>query len=276
MPEIEEEREDLENEIQEAEEDAVEALEEKRVETEGLGKEINEAEEEIFAALEDNRAKANGAMDRLKAEIEAEKAKRQNEKDEKRAKDEFMAKHMHNMKERMEAQRKHREAHDRKRDEGKLEEMHRRFARDSYEARKDKLDELMAAKQNIQDSIGRLKKADNKEHERARREHIKRMPKEELKLDMAELKKKYTEGIKKTIDRLGVNELMNEPHMKEMRKHLKKGYVRGSVYEGDKGEPLPPEGRHFLFVMFTLFGLVGFVRWFFDKRRRARKGRRKL
>ena len=48
---IEDEREEIEKEIEFAEEDAVEALEEKRIETEGMGSVINEAEEEIVEAL---------------------------------------------------------------------------------------------------------------------------------------------------------------------------------------------------------------------------------
>lgn len=267
---IEEEREDLENEIEDAEEDAVEALEEKRIETEGLGSEINEAEEGVVEALEENRKHVNQVLDSLKDTIvtsQAEKRKRQ------------MALHEHTMKQRMEAQRKHREKHDRRHPkEEKMEEMRRRFAKEYDDSRKDKLEEVMDMKETLSDSVKRMKKTDKKEHDRARREHIKQLPRAELKTDMEELKKHAKEKIAKLSDTLavGVNELVNDPHVREIRGKLKKGLVRGSVYNGDKGKPLPPEGRHFLIVMFTLFGLVGLVRWYFDKRRKTKKGRRKL
>jgi len=64
--------------------------------------------------------------------------------------------------------------------------------------------------------------------------------------------------------------------MRKIREKLGEGRVRGgaAAFHGDKGKPLPPEGRHFLVVMFTLFGLVGLVRWLLDRRRRVNKGRR--
>mmetsp|Transcript_13547 Transcript_13547/g.29449 ORF Transcript_13547/g.29449 Transcript_13547/m.29449 type:complete len:525 (-) Transcript_13547:235-1809(-) len=279
---IEEEREDLENEIESAEEDAVEALEEKRQQTDGDWSVINEAEEEIVEVLEANREDVNQAMDSLKDEIMSKQAEKQKER---------KVKHQHNEAQRRDTMLKHREHHERKHMfvEDKLEEMHRRFEKVGG-ARTDKLDKLMDMKGTLKDSVKKLQKMDKKEHEKAKREHIKPLPKAELTVDMEELKQKAKEKLhilsdqsKEKLhmlsDKLGVNELMNEPHMKKIRSKLKEGRIRGgaAAYHGDVGKPLPPEGRHFLVVMFTLFGLVGLMRWLFDRRRRAqKKGRRTL
>jgi len=268
---VEEEREHLEREIEEAEEDAVEALEEKRQETEGDWSGINEAEEEVVEVLEANRKDVSAAVESLKEEIMAKH----------RATAERLEEHKkHDAAARLEAQRKKRErqnGRDRKSLDSKLEEMHRRFQKKNDDARKDKLDELMDLKGTLTESFAKMKDADRREHERARREHIKLLPKEELRVDMEELKKKARErmhNLSEKIDKLGVNELMKDPRVKKIRKNL----IRGgeAEFHGDRGKPLPPEGRHFLVVMFVLFGLVGSVRWYLDKRRRANKGRRKL
>lgn len=268
---LEEEREDLENEIEEAEEDAVEALEEKRQEMHGDISGINEAEEEVVEVLEDNRKDVNKALNSLKDEIMQRQVEAQKEK---------MTKHKHTQSERREAQRKHVEHHRRKHDvdmEDRLEEMQRHFEK-ARDTRKDKLDELMDKKGVLHTSVKKLQNMNKKEHEKARREHIKPLPKAELKVDMEELKQKAKEKMHLLSEKLGVNELMNEPHMKKIRGELKKNLRSGGEgeYHGDKGKPLPPEGRHFLVVMFSLFILVGGVRWYLDKRRRAKKGRRTL
>jgi len=271
---LEEEREDLENEVESAEEDAIEALEEKRIQIGGgnLGSEINEEEEELIEALEENRNHVEKALDSLKEDIIEDHVK----------KSKARMIHEHTMKQRLEAQRLHREHHERGMKhvgEDKLEEMKRRFVKDQKDQiQKDKLDELMDMKDTLKNSMNRLKKTDKIEHDRARRDHVQRLPKAELKADMDELKQLARDKMKKLSEsaRLGVNELMNDPHLKKIRGRMEKGYVRGSVYNGDKGRPLPPEGRHFLVVMFAMFGMVGLVRWYLDKKRRSRKGRRTL
>ena len=287
---IEEEREEIENEIEEAEEDAVEALEEKRQETDGLGSEINAAEEEIVEEFERNRKDVNEALDALEDEIIA----KEKESKERGSKPE----HKHTRSERREAERKHREQHDRKHaDEDKLQEMYRILDKkkqdakqreyDALKARKDKIEELMDMKSALKDSVDKLHTMDKKEHDKARREHIKPLPKAELNVDMEELKQKakqrmqiLSDKLGYASDKLGVNELLNDPKVQEIRGKLRKGVPRGGKdgYIRDVGQPLPPEGRHFLFVFFSLFGLVGLIRWAFDKRRRnaRNKGKRTL
>ncbi|KAL7531003.1 hypothetical protein ACHAXR_003799 [Thalassiosira sp. AJA248-18] len=267
---IELEREDMEQEIANAEEDAVEALEEKRQETDGSWSEINEVEEEIVESLEENRKDVDQALNLLKDEIMLRQADRQKKKGDD---------HAHSVKERREAQRYQRFKHERNHDvEDRLEEMHRRFEKKN-DIRKDKLDELMNMKGDLKENVENLQLMDKKEHERARRKHIQPLPKAELKVDMEELKQKAKEKMQLLSDKLGVHELMNEPHMKQIRGKLKGGLIRGGegTFHGDEGRPLPPEGRHFLIVMFTFFGLVGAVRWYLEKRRKALlKGRRSV
>ena len=261
---IEEEREEVERDIEEAEEDAVEALEEKRQETDGSWEGINDVEDEIVEELEENRKDVDQALNSLKEEIMIRQVEKQKER---------VTKHLHNQKERQQAMHEHRAAHERKRVEDRLEEMHHRFEK-QHDLRKDRLDELMDKKAGLNDNIKKLKIMDKKEHETARRKHIKQLPKEELKVDMDELKQRAKKKMKYISDKLGVNELLNEPHMKELRK----GLIRGGEgkFHGDVGDPLPPQGRHFLIVIFTFFILVGLVRWFFEKRRKKQKGRRTL
>lgn len=267
---LEQEREELEGEIEEAEEDAIEALEEKRQETDGSWNEINQAEEEIVEALEDSRRHVDTALNSLKEEIIINQSQKQKGK---------MEKHKHNMKERMQAQLKHREHMERRHVENRLDEMHNRFKKDHALVQQDKLDKLREMRGALKDNVDKLHGVDKKEHAKARREHIKPLSKPELKVDLEELRKKAKEKMHLLSKNLGVNELMNEPHMKKIRAKLKEGNIRGgeAQYHGDVGEPLPPEGRHFLLVMFGLFGLVGLVRWGLDKRRKAAiKERRSL
>ncbi|KAL9190380.1 hypothetical protein ACHAXT_007591 [Thalassiosira profunda] len=259
---IEEEREYLEEEIEEAEEDAVEALEEKRIENDGKGaEELNEAEEEIVEALEENRIEVNQALNELKDEIETKKRAGLAEHQ-----------HKHKMLERQEAEARHRQEHDKRRTETRLEEMRRRFE-NVADARKEKLEHLIDKKAALQDNLDKLEQMDNREHDAARRRHIDRLPREELRVDMEELKHKAQEKLHLLSDKLGVHELMNEPHVRAIRGQLKKGNFRGGegTFHGEAGQPLPPEGRHFLVVFFSLFGLVGLVRWGLEKRRRAKK-----
>ena len=287
---IEEEREEIDNEIELAEEDAVEALEEKRQETDGLASEINTAEEEIVEEFERNRKDVNEVLDALEDEIFAKK--------ESTERGGIKPDHKHTRSERREAERKHREEHDRKHtDEDKLQEMYRTLNKkkqnakqreyDSLKAQKDKIEELMDMESALKDSVDKLHTMDKKEHDKARREHIKPLPKAELNVDMSELKQKAKQRMQMlsdklgyASDKLGVNELLNDPKVQEIRGKLRKGVPRGGKdgYSRDVGQPLPPEGRHFLFVFFSLFGLVGLIRWAFDKRRRksTNKGKRTL
>ena len=264
---IEDEREEIEKEIEFAEEDAVEALEEKRIETEGMGSVINEAEEEIVEALEANRKDMNKALNELKEEIilkQKEHALERKEKHQNKKIDDAKRK---------EAQKKHHERH------AQLEDMERHFKDGSEDPRREKLRDVLDIKDNLEESIEKLKREDMREHSNAKRSHIKPLPKEELKIDMKELKEKVKQrlNVGKLKETLGVNELFNSNDMKMLRGKLKEGIPRGgeSVYHAEKGVPLPPEGKHFLMVMFSFFVMVGFVRWFLDKRRRStKKGRR--
>jgi len=267
---LEEEREDITSEIESAEEDAVEALEEKRIETDGIDSHINALEDRVIEGLEESGEEINKALDSLKNEVIKVQLQKQKDK---------LVKHDHTTKERIEAQKKHREHHDMTRTEDKLDEIHRRFQK-RLDTRSDKVDELIEMKDALEDSFTKLHKMDKKELEKARHEHIKPLPRAELKVELKELKQRIKENMLKLSDKkLGVNELMNNPHLKQMRGKLRKG-LKGEgngVHHGDIGKPLPPELRHFLLVMFTLFGLVGLVRWYLDKRRKiGRKARRKL
>ena len=259
---IEEEREAIDKEIEFAEEDAVEALEEKRIETEGMGSAINEAEEEIVEALEANRKDVDKALNELKDEIILKQKEHAKNHQNKKADEE----------KRKQAQKKHHERHP------GLEDMERHFKDGSDDPRKEKLQNVLDIKDNLEDSIEQLKKNDMREHSNAKRRHIKPLPKEELKVDMQELKHKLKQklNVGKLTEKLGVNELFQSKDFKNLRGKLKEGIPRGgeSIYHAEKGAPLPPEGRHFLFVMFAFFIIVGAARWFLDKRRRSRKGRR--
>ena len=264
---IEQEREEIEKEIEFAEEDAVEALEEKRIETEGMGSAINEAEEEVVEALEANRKDMNKALNELKDEIilkQKEHALQRKEKHQDKKIDEAKRK---------QAQKKHHEMH------AQLEDMERHFKDGSDDVRKEKLRDVLDIKDNLEESIEKLKREDMREHSNAKRRHIKTLPKEELKVDIHELKQKVKQKLNlgKLKETLGVNELVNSNEIKMLRGKLKEGIPRGgeAVYHAEKGVPLPPEGKHFLLVMFSFFVLVGFVRWLLDKRRRSiTKGRR--
>jgi hypothetical protein len=180
----------------------------------------------------------------------------------------------HTASQRREAMQRHREHHERKNIEGRMEEMHRRFEKRGDDVRKDKLDKLMDTKRDIRDNVVKLQKMDENEHNTARRKHIKQLSKGELRVDMEELKRKAKAKMELLSDKLGVNELLSDPRMEKIRK----GLIRGGegTFHGDEGKPLPPEGRHALYVFFGLFGLVGLIRYIVDLRRKARlkKGHR--
>ena len=290
---IEEEREEFEQVIEDAEEDAVAALEEKRRELDEDGStesdindvEITEAEEEVVEVMEANRHHVNEALDSLKDAIASDYADRLLNGPRKHHG------HTHNQhheeKHRRDAERDHREKHKLKfkNKEGRLEEMRRHFAYQNLnmdDVPKDRLDVLMKMKDSMKESFKKLHLMDGNEHDRARREHIPSIPKEELKMDVENLKRKAQEKMHLLSDKLvGVNEMMaSSPRMQEIRSKLKQGQMRGGegIYHGDVGTPLPPEGRHFLIVMFSLFGLIGLIRWYLEKRRRSKvdKGRRNL
>ena len=263
---IEEEREALQKEIEFAEEDAVEALEEKRIEMEGMDSVINEAEEEVVEALEANRKDVNKALNELKDEIILK------QKDHALEKKEKQQDHKIDEAKRKEAQKKHHERH------AHLEDMERHFKDGSEDPRKEKLRDVLDMKDNLEESLEQLKKNDMREHSNAKRRHIKPLPKKEVKINMQELKHKVKQklNVEKLKETLGVNELFESKEIKRLRGKLQEGIPRGgeSVYHAEKGKPLPPEGKHFLLIMFSFFVIVGFVRWFLDKRRRSKKGRR--
>ena len=269
--ELEEEREELERDIESAEEDAVEALEEKRIETEGVGSEvINEAEEEIVEVLEEEKKDVNEAIDSLRDEI----ANRNKEAQRIKAltMDKMKQAHDHTVAQRREAERKFRESHKDQKD--KLSRMNQRFKKVNDE-RRDKLDNLIDMKDQLREKVQQLNGFDRGEHDRARREHIKALPKAELKVDMEELRRKAKHRVHEVADRLGVNEMLNDPKVKRLRGQLKANMPSRRDEHGD-GVPLPPQGRHFLVIMFGLFLSAATARWYLDKRRRANKGRRNL
>lgn len=269
--ELEEEREELERDIESAEEDAVEALEEKRIEAEGRGSEIiNEAEEEIVEVLEEEKKDVNEAIDSLRDEISNKNKQAQLMKAS--AMQKMKQAHDHTVAQRREAERKFRESH--KNQQDKLSRMNQRFQKLNDE-RRDKLDNLIDMKDHLKEKVQQLNKYDKGEHERARREHIGSLPKAELKVDMEELRRKAKHRVHEVADRLGVNEMLNDPKVKRLRGQLKSNMPNRRDEHGE-GVPLPPKGRHFLVTMFGFFVSAAMARWYLDKRRRANKGRRNL
>ncbi|KAL7551523.1 hypothetical protein ACHAWF_014709 [Thalassiosira exigua] len=269
--ELEEEEEELEEEIDEAEEDVVEALEEKRRETDGLGKAINEAEEEVVEALEENRAHVREAVKSLEGTIERKRLEKL------KGQVDGKIQHLHTEEERRKAREKHVDQW-RLKESDKLEEMRRRFA-NVKDDRRDKLEDLTNARDALRDNVQRLQNTDRREHDRAQKHHVKPLPMEELKVDMEELKRKARMKVHDLGDRLGVNELMNEPRVRKMRGRMRKGMQGGSnLHEnhGAKGRPLPPHIRRILLIVFALFGGIGLGRYQLEKRKRTRKGRRTL
>jgi len=289
---IEEEREEFNQVMDYAEGDAVTALEEKRRELDESESseskiteaDIKEAEEKVVEVMEANRQHVNEALDSVRDAIKADFVDRlQNGNRRKRGNNHNQR---HDADHRREAQRDHREKHELKfkNKEGRLEEMRRHFSNHNVnvdDVPKNRLNVLMNIKDSMKDSFQKLHLMDKNEHDRARKERI-QLPEAELQLDVEALKRKAQEKLHVLSDKLvGVHEMMNDsPRMREIRNKLKQGQMRGGegLYHGDVGKPLPPEGRHFLIVMFSLFGLVGLIRWYLEKRRRSRvnKGRRDL
>mmetsp|Transcript_23179 Transcript_23179/g.51729 ORF Transcript_23179/g.51729 Transcript_23179/m.51729 type:complete len:193 (+) Transcript_23179:1080-1658(+) len=180
--------------------------------------------------------------------------------------------HDHTVAQRREAERRFRESH--KNQQDKLSRMNQRFQKLNDE-RRDKLDNLIDMKDHLKEKVQQLNKYDKGEHERARREHIDALPKAELKVDMEELRRKAKHRVQEVADRLGVNEMLNDPKVKRLRGQLKSNMPNRRDEHGE-GVPLPPKGRHFLVTMFGFFVSAAMARWYLDKRRRANKGRRNL
>lgn len=277
---IEEERLDLEAEIENAEEDAVEALEEKRGEI-GDGSAnlaIEDAEGGIVGALEVEREDVHQALDSLREEIESRHA------------EDHMGKHegveAHTEAQRKEAVRLHRIKHERKDVmEDRMHEMRRRFdkgGRGKNDARKDKLDNVMDLRGALMDSVKKLHKMDKTEHDKARREHIKpRIPDKE---GMKGLIQKARDAFRKTHE-----SIRDRPPAAAGGgggsataaggASSGGGTVRGggdAGYHGDVGTPLHPVARAVIQCAFALFGLCGLASWHLEKRRKAMKGRRNL
>ncbi|KAL3790850.1 hypothetical protein HJC23_004480 [Cyclotella cryptica] len=306
---IEEEREEIEEEIESAEKDAIEALEEKRIETDGLDTVIKDAEEEAVEVLEESRKGINKALNSLKDEIIIEKVAKEKEHD-------ARMREMHRTeKEREEIRKQHREEMLKKHlsAEEQMQRMEHHF-KDPHDPRRERLEHFMHMRENFKGNEVKLNAVDREEHERARRDHLKTPPKEKVDADMQDIKQKVKEhmaeqrrqthargeqGIQAerirekakfhemhkkmeedmyNMQRSGVHEMMNQRDVKlvvdKLKGHLKNGLVRGgaAAYHGDAGVPLPPKARNILIGMFAMSGLVGLVRWYLDKRRRAKKG----
>lgn len=284
---IEEERQELVGEIDNAEVDAVEALEEKREEisnqSEGSDS-VNIAEEEIVAMLEVEREDVNYALDALKDEIEEQKERNK----------ELQKQHaIHTEKQRQESQRLHRIEHNRKNSkEDKLQELRRRFDKytnassnqdnsnnnsnnhdASAQARRlDKLDQVMDLRGALKDSVKKLNLIDKKEHDHAYKEHISPLTKDRLNEMIMKVKQKMHIASEK----LGVNELIhNNNHAAGSMSERRMG-GGDAGYHGDLGKPLHPLARIILQSIFGLVGLCGLGSYYLDKRRKAMKGRRNL
>ena len=94
-------------------------------------------------------------------------------------------------------------------------------------------------------------------------------------MDLEELRRKAKHRVQEVADRLGVNEMLNDPKVKRLRGQLKSNMPNRREEHGE-GVPLPPQGRHFLVTMFGFFLSAAMARGYLDKRRRANKGRRNL
>ena len=285
---IEEERQELVGEIDNAEEDAVMALEEKREEiisNQSEGSEVVDvAEEKIVEMLEVEREDVNYALDALKDEIESQK------EEQKERNKELQKQHaIHTEEQRQESQRLHRIEHNRKNSEDKLQELRRRFDKDttassnkdnnnnnkhdaSAQARLDKLDQVMDLRGALKDSVKKLNLMDKKEHDHIYKEHISQPTKERLNEMIVKVKQKMHIASEK----LGVNELIhnNNHAVGSMSERRMGGGDAG--YHGDVGKPLHPLARIILQSIFGLVGLCGLVSYYLDKRRKAMKGRRNL
>ena len=289
---IEEERQELVGEIDNAEVDAIEALEEKREEINNSSEGpdvVDIAEEEIVEMLEVEREDVNYALDALKDEIESQKV------EQKERNNELQKQHaIHTEAQRQESQRLHRIEHNRKNSkEDKMQELRRRFDKDttansnkdsisnnnkldaSAQARLDKLDQVMDLRGAIKDSVQKLNLMDKKEHDRAYKEHISPPTKERLNEMIMKVKQKMHVASEK----LGVNELIhnNNNHGASASSMTERRMGGGDAgYHGDVGKPLHPLARIILQSIFGLVGLCGLVNYFLDKRRKAMKGRRNL
>ena len=282
---LEEEREDLRGDIDAAEEEAVEALEEKRRETGGHhgDADIDAMEERVVDALEKEGWDANEALDAVRDAIvrkQKQKLAQQEHAKQHRGDKVVEAQKKRAAKEKLEAM--HRGFLNADADENtadKLDVMMRRLhkRRDSVK----KVEELRDMKGALKDEFAKLHDMDAQELQKARHRHIKPPPRKEVQRALKELKQraqqKIKEGVHKLSDTLGVNELMNDPRLKEVRGKMQRG-LRGEgngAHHGDVGRPLPPEGRHFLFVMFSLFGLAGMASWCSDQRRQRAMRRKR-
>jgi hypothetical protein len=274
---VEEERSEIINEIEDAEYDAVRALEERRDEmiAEGEGEGggdggsrldiIEEAEDEIVGVLEVEKADVNRALDALREDIVMKQA------------DDQKARHgddieKHTEAQRREAQKLHRIHHEKKNLlEDRMQEMRRRAERVN-EARRDKLDNVMDLRGALKESVKKLKTMDEKVHEKARREHIK----PPIKDGTRDLIKRAREKFQK----VGINEVMRERLRTVIGEEGERGPpVRGrgdAGYHGDVGRPLHPVARMVIQSAFALLVLYGVVNWYLGNRRRSMKGRRDL
>jgi hypothetical protein len=306
---IEEEREEIEEEIETAEKDVIEALEEKRIETDGLETAIDEAEEEVVQVLEESRKDMNKALNLLKDEIIIEKVAKEKEHEarmremhrtekereeiRKQHREEMMKKHLTTEEQMKRMEHHFKDPHDPRRErldhfmqmrdklkgnEDKLRavdrEEHERARQEHLNSPpKEKVDaDMQEIKQKVKERMAEQRR---QAHARGEKEMQAERMKEKAKFH--EMHKRMEEDMH-NMQRSGVHEMMNQRDVKlvvdKLKGHLKNGLVRGgaAAYHRDEGVPLPPKARNILIGMFIMSGSVGLVRWYFDKRRRAKKG----
>lgn len=309
---IEEEREEIEEEIEEAEKDVIEALEERRAEADELARDINEAEEEVVEVLEESRKDMNKALNSLKDEIIIEKAAnakehearmREMHRTDKERKEirnahreEIMKKHLS-----PEEQMRRMEHHFKDPNDPRKERLqHFQEMREKFKANEDRLHAV--DREEHERAINQHIKLPPKEEVDVDREEIKKKVREHMQeqrrqahekiysnteMEALKEKSKFHEMHKKMEEDMynmqrsathGVHEMINNRDVKvavdRLKGHLQKGLVRGgaAAYHGDEGVPLPPQARNVLLGIFFFSFLLGLVRWFLDKRRRAKKG----
>ena len=298
---IEEERAVLDSEVEEAERDAIEALEEKRLETPDKSKDINEAEEEVVEVLEEKRKEMDKALNSLKDEIIIEKAENSKIHEAKMAE-------MHRTEAQREAIRKaHAEELARKHlgVDQEMQAMEKHF-KDKDDLRRKKMEHFQKLRERFKGNTAMLEELDRVEKDRRNEENFRDIPKEEVDVDMEQIKQtvhkhmmdRHHSNVEKSqkenknnqqrakdqfrreaeTQRSGVHEMVGNRDVKlvvdRLRGNLKKGIPRGgeAAHHGDSGQPLPSKARNILLGLFGLVGMVCLVQLLLDKRRRMNKG----
>lgn len=306
---LEEERAVLDSEIEEAERDAIEALEGKRLENAEKSRDINEAEEEVVEVLEETRKEMDKALNSLKDEIIIDKAENSKMHEAKMAE-------MHRTEAEREAIRKaHAEELARKHlgVEQEMQHMEKHF-KDKDDSLRKKMEHFKKLRERFKGNTAMLEELDRVEKDKRNEEHFRDIPKEEVDVDMEQIKQTVhkhmmdqhhanVEKIQKdnqdnkqkakdqfhemhdrvekeqnNVQRSGVHEMVGNRDVKltvdRLRGHLKKGIPRGgeAAHHGDSGQPLPSNARNVLLGLFGLVGMFGLVQLLLDKRRRMNKG----